>query len=215
MCRINNDSIHTCLHECFHAFESVGCHTHTSSYSQTSLGILAGIGLILCLCDVLVSDESYKFIVGIDNRKFLDFMFKKDARCTLKVSLLVSDHKIILCHHIINLLGEVCLETEVTVRHNTYKRIDIIHHWNTTNMILLHDSQRIFHRRTAFDGDWVVNHTIFCTFYNCHLTSLILNGHIFMNYTNTSLTGNGNRHRSLSDCIHGSSHEGNLQFYVT
>ena len=79
MSRVDDDGIHTCLHQCFHTLESVGCHTHTSSHAQTSLGVLAGIGLVLCLRDVLVGDQTNQFIVAIHYWEFLNLVFQKNA----------------------------------------------------------------------------------------------------------------------------------------
>ena len=212
--RVDDDGIHTSLDEGFHALESVGCDTHTCCHAQTSLGVLAGKRLVLCLGDVLIGDESDELVVGIHHRELLNLVLEEDARCALEVCLLMSDHEVLLGHHVINLLGEVGLEAEVTIGHDADKGVDIVHHWNTADVILLHDGKGILHSRAALDGDRVVNHTVLSTFHDGHLTRLVFDGHVLVNHTDASLTGNGDGHRSLCDSVHSSCHERNLQLDV-
>ena len=203
------------LDQSLHPLEGVGCHTHTCCHTQTSLGVFAGMGLVLCLGDVLIGDESDEFIVAIDHGKFLNLVFEQDARCTLKVCLLMGDHEVFLRHHVINLLVQICLETKVTVGHNADKGVDIIYHRDTTNVILMHDVEGILHGRATLDGDRIVNHTVFGTFHDGNLTSLLLYRHILMNHADTTFTGNGDCHGCLCDSVHGCCHKWNLQFNIT
>ena len=215
MSSVNDNGIHASLDQSLHPLEGVGCHTHTCCHTQTSLGVFASVWLVLCLGDVLIGDESDEFIVAIDHGQFLNLMLQQDARCTLKVCLLMSDHEVFLRHHVINLLVQICLETKVTVGHNADKGVDIIYHRDTANVILVHNVEGILHGRATLDGDWIVNHTIFSTLHDGNLTRLVLYGHILMNHADTSLTGNGNSHRSLCDSIHGCCDKRNLQFNIT
>jgi hypothetical protein len=106
----------------------------------------------------------------------------------------VSGNQVLAGHYLINLLVHVTLETKVTVGHDTNEMILVIHHWNTTDMIVVHHIQRILHCTATTDGDRVINHTILSTLHDSHLTSLLLDGHVLVDDTNTTFAGDSNRH---------------------
>ena len=81
--------------------------------------------------------------------------------------------------------------------------------------LVAHHIQCISHRTSAFNRHRIINHTVFSTFHDSHLTSLFLYGHILVNHTDTSFACNGNSHWSLGYSIHCSRDERHFQFNVT
>ncbi len=57
----------------------------------------------------------------------------------------------------------------------------------------------------------VHNHAVFRTLYTVHHVCLFLNWHIFVNNSDSALTGNGYRHLCLCHRIHRRRHKRNIQ----
>ena len=133
-------------------------------------------------------------ILVVNYREFLNLILLQDGSSSNQVGLDVSGNQILASHYLINLLVHVALKTKITVGNNTYKMIFIIYHRNTTDMIIMHHIKSILHCTATTDGDRVINHTILSTLHNSNLTSLLLNGHVLVNYTDTTFTSNSYRH---------------------
>ena len=154
-------------------------------------------------------------VVLVDNGEFLDFVLLQNLGGSSQVCLLVGSHQIILSHHLINLLVQTALKTQVTVGDNTHKTILFVNDRNTTDMILSHDIECVLYGRTATDGNGIINHTILCSFDNSDLTGLILDRHILVDNTNTTFTGNSNSHPTFRNRIHSCRHKRHVQLDMT
>ena len=150
----------------------------------------------------IVTNRDLRFQTDL-SKKIDDVMTKDNLVVTHQQADLESASRILLEHKI-----------EKLPVVDADKGVDIVHHWNTADVILLHDGKGILHSRATLDGDRVVNHTILSTFHDGHLTRLVFDGHVLVNHTDASLTGNGDGHRSLCDSVHSSCHERNLQLDV-
>ena len=215
MCSVDDNGIHTSLHQCFHALEGVSCNAHSCCHAQATFFVLASHWLIFCLCDVLVGNQAYQMIFFIHHWQLLNLMLHQDARRIVEVSLLMGDNQILTGHHMVNQFVQIGLETKVTIRHDTYQLIIIIHNRDTTNMKFRHHAECILHRRATLDGHRVVNHTILSTFHDSHLTGLFLYTHILVNHTDSTFSCNSNSHSSLSHSVHSSCDKRNFQIDVT
>ena len=212
---IYHDSVNTCCHESIYTLHTVGSNTHACCHTETSERIFACIRFVLSLSDVLVCDKSDKFAVGIHHRKFFNFVFLKNFRCLVEIGRGRSGYQMVAGHHFINFSIHIFFKSQITVGNDTNELFVFIHHRNTSDVILTHNMKSIEHLRTSLNGNRVVDHTIFCTLHRMHLAGLLLDGHVFVNDTDTALAGNGNSQRRLSDGVHCSRHEWYIKGDVT
>ena len=96
-----------------------------------------------------------------------------------------------------------------------YQVVFIVDNRNTTDVVIMHHIKSIFYCATSTDSNRIVNHTIFGTLYDSYLMSLFRNRHIFVDDTDTTFTCDSYRHRSLSNSIHRSCDEWDIQLDVT
>ena len=212
---INNDSIGTSLNQSLGSVESIDSNTNSSRNTQTTFLVLACHWLVLSLCDILISNQTYKMVCIIHNRKFLNLVLLKNLSSCCQVGLLMGSNKILRSHHLIYLFVEMTLETQVTICYNTNQMVFVINNRNTTNMIVMHHIKSILHCASATNSDWIVNHSILGTLYNGHLACLLLNRHVLVDNTDTSLTSYGYGHRRLGNSIHSGCYEWNVQLDIT
>ena len=143
MSRIDHNGIDTSVHQCLHTIQGIKGDTDTCSHTQTSFFILAGHRLILCLCDILIGDKANQTVVLIHYGQFLNFVLLQDLGSSRQVGLLMSSHKMILRHDFIDRTIQTTLEAQVTVSDDTHQMTLIVHHRDTSDMILRHNVESL------------------------------------------------------------------------
>ena len=212
---VNHDCINTRCHKSINTLHTICRNTHTGCHTQTSERILACVRFVFSLSNVLVCHKSDKFTIGIYHGKFFNFVLLEDLSRLFQIRRLICGDKVILCHHIINEFVEVTLKTQVTICDYSHKVFGIINHRNTTDMVFFHHLQSIGNSAAAFDSDRVVNHTVFSTFHGMNLASLLCDGHVFVNNTDTAFTCYRNSKLLLRNSVHSGRHDRNIKTDVS
>ena len=194
MGRIDDDGIDTCVHQGLHTVQGIEGDTDTCCHAQTTFLILARHRLVLGLCDILIGDQTDQTVVLIHHGEFLDFILLQDLGSSRQVCLLMGGHEMFLRHDLIDGTIQTTLEAQVTVGDDTHQMTVVVYHGDTTDMILRHDVEGLCHRCSQGDGDRIIDHTVLCTFHDGHLTGLVVNRHILVDYTDTALTRDGDGH---------------------
>ena len=213
---IDNHSIDTGINKSLDTLHGITCDTHTGCNTQAALAVLASHWLVLCFCDILVCDETYQLAVIVNNRQLLDLVITQNLGSSLHIGLLVCNNQFLgRSHDLADRTLHVCLEAEVTVGNNTHKFLAVINNRDTTDMVFSHNVKNILYRRIGLDCNRIIDHTVLGTLYNGNLMCLLLNGHILVDYTDTTLTSNGNSHLRLGNSIHCRSHERYVQLDIS
>ena len=154
-------------------------------------------------------------VVFIDNWQFLYFVLLQYLCSCRKVGLLMRCYKVFACHHLVDGLVEAAFEAQVAVCNNTNQVVVFINNRNTTDMVFCHHCQSFSYGFSSTNGNRVVNHTILGTLHDSNLSCLLLDGHILVYHTDSTLTCYGNSHRTFRYGVHRRCNERNVQFYVT
>lgn len=81
--------------------------------------------------------------------------------------------------------------------------------------VLLHEAQRVAYGILLENGDRVVNHAVFGTFHLPHLRCLLLDRHVFVYHSDTSLPCERDGQRGFGDRIHCGGYDGNVKTNVS
>ena len=214
VCRVENYGIYLLGNEGCNAVHSIGCNADTCSYTQTTLRVLAGVGVVLELSDITIGDKAYELAIVINNGQLLNLVGQQHLGSRLKVGL-VSGYDILLGHHLVNLALHIALEAQVAVGNDTDKHTLVINNGNTANLVLLHKLESITHSVLLLDGYGVVNHTTLGTLNTAHVGSLCRNRHILVDNADTALASQRNSKSSLGYGIHSRRHNGYVQLNIT
>ena len=93
VCRIYHYSVSSSIHQRLHALQGIISHTHSGSHTKTTLLVLAGHGLVFCLGDILVGDQTHQPVVLIHHGQLLDLVLLQNLGSCRKVSLLMCRHQ--------------------------------------------------------------------------------------------------------------------------
>ena len=146
--------------------------------------------------------------------EFLNFVFLQYLRRVVEVRLLRGGNEVFACHHVVDFLAHVALETQVAVRNDTHKVVLLVNNWNAANVELVHKVQRGAHRRAPSYRYGVVNHAVFGALHYCNLARLLLNRHVLVYYAYTAFAGYGDSHFRFRHRVHGSGNERYFKFNI-
>ena len=192
--RINDDSINTCLNQSFCTIHCICSNTDAGSHTQTTFFILAGHWFVFGFGNILIGNQAHKTVVLVYNGQFFYLVFLKNLCRSNQISLLMRSHKVLFCHHFINLFIHTTLKTQVAIGHDTYEFIIVIDYRNTTNVVIMHQLKSILNRTSTTNCHRIINHSVLSTLYNCHLMCLFFYRHILVDNAYSTFTGDGDSH---------------------
>ena len=212
--RVDDDGIGTGIHQCLGALQRVGGHAHTCCHAQPALLILAGHGLVLGLCNVLIGDQSHQSAFLVDDGQFLNLVLLQNLGGSLQVGLLMGGDEILTGHHLVNLLVKAALEAQVAVGDDAHEAVVLVDHGNAADVVVGHDGKSLGNGAAATNRHRIVDHAVLGTLHDSHLAGLSLYRHVLVNHADTAFTGDGNGHCRFRHGIHSSRHKRDVQFYV-
>ncbi|MPM27334.1 hypothetical protein SDC9_73844 [bioreactor metagenome] len=203
---VYNNGINTGINKSGSPFHRVESHSDPRSNPQPTLLILRCIRLVFGFGNIFVSDKPHQPIIGVDHRKFFNFVLLKNFGGSFQVGCLTGRNQVFPGHHFTNKLIHVAFKTQVTVGHYPNQRIVLNNDRDSTDLIFSHHFKCIGNCFLRMDTDGIQNHAVFRTFYRTHLFCLIVNGHVFMYDPHTPFTGNSYGHSRFRNGIHSCRH---------
>ena len=170
--------------------------------------------MVLHFRNILIGNQSDELAVGIDYGQLLDFVAQQNVGRTLQVGV-VSGHQPLLGHHLVDLAVHIALEPQIAVGHDADQMLIRSHDGNTADLVLLHQCQRIAYGIVLGNSDRVVDHTVFGTLHLPHVSRLLGNRHILVNYADTAFAGQGDSQRRLGHRIHGGRYDRDVELDVS
>ena len=118
---IQNDNVHTGLHQCLYTLQHIGGDTHCCAAEQTSLAVLGRLGIFDLFLDILDGDESLQIEVVIYDGQLLLAGFGKDLLGLFQGDALFCGDQALGGHAFLDLLGKIGLELQVTIGDDTHQ----------------------------------------------------------------------------------------------
>ena len=111
-------------------------------------------------------------------------------------------YKAVLGHNVLDFHIEVSEETHIAVGDDADKLFVFIANRHATDFVSAHQLVCVCGGMILGEVERVHNNAVFGTFYLVDLLRLLFNGHIFVDYTDTALAGNGDCHFRLGNGVH-------------
>ena len=129
-------------------------------------------------------------------------MIFKNCRGLLKICSSDGCNKILFCHNLRNRGLHIVNKPQIPVCYNSNQAPSFVNYRNSSYLILFHKKECITYGSVFVNSNRIVYHSILCTLHLSHMLHLHFDGHIFVNYPDTSFTGNFNCKCCLCNGIH-------------
>ena len=136
------------------------------------------------------------------NRQFLNPILLQQT-CSLCKVRTCSGHQVLACHNLAYRSLLVGHETEVSVGDNSYEFVPVVHHRNSTNVVVCHKSQCISYQGVRRYCYRVEYHSVLGSLHTAYLVCLNLYRHVLVDDSYAALARNGNRHPVICNGVHG------------
>ena len=211
---IHHDHVNTGFHQCGHALVGTGTGADGGAYSQTTLRVLAGVGIFGGFLDVFHGDHAAQFAFIVDYHDFFDAMLVQQGLNFIRASAFLHGHQPVLAgHDVLHALVVVGDEAGITAGDNADNLI-AFHHRHTGNVIGFGNAQQLGHGGFRAHGDGIFHHAGFVFLYHAHVTRLVGCIHAFMEDTDAPFLRHGDGQAVLGNRIHGCGRQRNIQSNV-
>ena len=148
--------------------------------------------------------------VIVYNGQLLNLVLAEDLLGFLQGGALFGGDQMVLGHHVVNQLVHVLFKLHVPVGDDA-DELTVVADGHTGNAVFRHELVSLSQSVTGSQPEGVGNDAIFTALHHIHLLGLLADGHVLMDDADTALTGDGNGHPILGDCIHGGTHHRDVQ----
>jgi len=182
---------------------------HGPADPQAPEMVLAGVGVLLDLLDVLDRDQTLEAEVIVDDEQLLDPVLVKKPLRVLEADGLRHRDELVLGHDAGDGLFEVGLEAEVPVGQDPHQ-LTPFHHGNAGNLVAAHELEGVLHLLLGPDRDGVHDHAAFRFLYLVDLEGLALDAHIAVDDPDASLARHADCGLRFRHGIHGGADDGDV-----
>ena len=183
VCGINNDHVNTGFNQRFDTFFSACTCTDSSTNTQTTLVIFCSTREGFGLLDVFYGHHANELFVVIKNQNFLNAVNVQKILNVLGAGAFFNGNQLLFRrHHRGDRRIQVFLEANITAGNDTHQ-LFAINHRHTRDAVLLSQFENFADGARARHGDRVFDHTAFVLFDLTNLSSLFLDGQVFVDDT--------------------------------
>ncbi len=177
--------------------------------------VLAGQRVSLGFFDVLDGHHAFKGKVGVDDQDFFQTVLVQQlAHFVLVGAFTHGDQTLFGRHHFADRDIKTVFEAYVAGRHDA-DQVAIVQHGYAGNVVHAGQFEQITNSGIGFNRDRVLDDTGLELLDLAHFGSLLLDGHVLVDDTDTAFLGHGNCQTGLGDCIHCSRDQRNIQLDAT
>ena len=207
---VDDDHVYVCFYQRIDTIEHVCRDADCGTAEQTSLLILGGQWVLDGFLDIFDGDQTFEVEIVIDNRKFFFSGFCKDCFCLVQRNAYFCSDQVFAGHGLFDFLGEISFKLQITVCNNT-NQFSVLGNRDTGNTEFCHPIIGIFQGVLRRQIERIGDNTVLRTFYFVYFFCLLLNRHILVNNTDSSLTCHGNCHTVFCNRIHAGAHHRDVQ----
>ena len=208
---VEHKGVHIGSKELLRALQRVRSDANGSCHAQTAAIVLAGVGVLLHIVDVLDGDETAQMLVLVHNQELFDAVFVQMALGFLQGSAHGNGDEVFAGHYLAHQnLGAVFHKAHVPVGQDALQAA-VVHDGQAGNAEVVHEIQRFLHCAGGRDGHGIENHAALALLDLFHLKALTRYAHVLVDNANAAHAGHGDGHGRLCHRIHGSREQGRFQ----
>ena len=207
---IQAQHVYAGLNQSGHTVQHIVGGADGSAYQQAALLVTGRVGIHLGLLDVLDGNETLQVEVLVHDGQLLYLVLAQDLLGLGQSSSLGGGDQVLLGHHVVDELAHIGLKLHITVGDDA-DELAVVADGHTGDAVLGHQLVGLSQSVAGSQPEGIGDNAVLRALDHIHLLSLLADGHILMDDTDTTLTGDGNGHAVLGNGIHGGADEGDIQ----
>jgi len=211
---VNGDDVHSGIPESGGSFQQIPAGAHRCPHSQTAELILAGVGVFDDLHDVLDRDEPPQLALLIHHQEFFNPVLVEQSLGFFEGDPERSCNQVLLCHDFGYPEVHIGFEAQVAVGDDA-DQLPALHHRHPRDAIFGHQFEDIGDVLVGSHRHRIGDHPALRLLDLGYFTGLPFDGHITVNETNPSLSGQADSRCGLGDRVHGGTGQRDAQGDLT
>ena len=173
--------------------------------------VLRGIRITVCFFDILYCNKTAELVSVVYYGELFYLVLAENFLRLLKCCSDGDCDKVFLSHNVLNRHIVVGHEAEVAVCYDSDKNSVFITDRHTGNLILSHKLVCFIDIIVGMEEERVCNYAVFASLYSFNLVALLLDCHIFVDYSDTAFSRHSNSQRVFGYCVHSRAHQRNIK----
>ena len=195
--------------------QRIGRNAHAGGHAQAALGVLAGIGMVLHLGNVLISNKPHQMALVVHHGELFDLAVEQHLRRVRQFGAMGRNQPVARSHHLFDAAHHVALESQVAVGDDADQDVVAVHDRDAADLVLTHQVQGVADGILLGDGHRIVDHAVLGAFHPADLRSLLGDRHILVNHADSAFTGQRDSQRRFRNGVHGGGHNGDVEFDIS
>ena len=208
---VDDQQVDARLDQRLDALGRVAARADGGADAQRAPVVLAGVGIVLGLLEVLGGDHAAQLEVLGDHQHLLDAVLVQEVQHFLLVGALADRHEPALRrHHGRDRRVEARLEAQVPVGDDA-DGAALVHHRHAGDVVGVGDRQHLADGLVRADGDGIVDDAALVLLDLGHLAGLVGGAHVLVDDAHAAFLGEGDRQAGLGDRVHGGGQDRDVQ----
>src|SRR5436190_581330 len=210
--RVDDQDVRSRFYEGGHALIGALAHADGCAYPELAVRVLAGVGMLAFLEDVLDCDEPLQVELVVDHQHTLEAMLVHELhRLGPARPLAHGDELLLRRHDVLHRLVELGLEPEIAVGDDADDLAAVLEHRKTGDLVLLLERDHFAHRHVGRNGHRVAQHTRLEALYLRDLGRLLPDAKVLVDDADAAFLRHGDGKARLGDRIHGGRDQRNVE----
>ncbi len=208
---IHHQHVDTGGNQCVDPLVGLGAGAHGGAHPEPALLVLAGVGELFGLVDILDGNQAAQVEPVVDHQHLFDAVPVQQRLDLVGFRAFVnSDQPVFAGHDRGNPGIQVGLETDVAAGDNTHQ-FAVLEYGYAGNIVGLGQRQQVADGGVGVDTDGILDHAALVFLDGPDFQGLILHAHALVDDTDTALLGQGDGQAGLGHCVHCRRHQGDVQ----
>ena len=210
MGRVNAQHVHLGLYQGFHTQHAVRRNANGRAAQQAAVLVLGGIGIFAALFNILNGNQAAQLILVVHNGQLFNAVGGQQLLGLLQRGAHRRGNQVFAGHNLLDASRRIRFKPQIAVGQDAHQ-LFAQGNGHAADAVFGHQLFRFANGVRGGKEERIGDNAVLAALDLVHLNGLFLNGHVFVDDSQTAFTGNGNGHARVGYRIHGGAKHGNIQ----
>ena len=189
-------------HQLRRALQKIARRPDRSAHAQPALIVLAGVGILQLLLDVLDRDQALQLVLVVHHQQLFHAMLVQDQLGLFERGAHRHGDQVFLGHHVADGNIGARLKAQIAIGEDAHQPL-ALRHRHAGDAVAAHHFERVGDQLVRADGDGIDDHAALRALHLVDFAGLVGDGKIAVHDADAALLRHGDGHARLGDRVHG------------